>query len=57
MKHYVYVLAYMCDGIVAFKHAFIEATDDDHAYTLGHRAIPVPDKSGLNDYVVQLPRT
>lgn len=54
-KKYVYVIAEMIDGMVSFRHAFIEATDDDDAYDVGHRTVRQPTGEGLNDYVIELP--
>lgn len=64
LKRYVFVMAYVpYNESTSFAHAFVSATDDDHAYDLGwkewqkmkpslieqHGSIQL-----LNDYVINL---
>jgi len=52
---YVVVLRYPTDGEVGFKHAWVEAADEQDAYDAGFKAVWIaPEEGRVNDYVVPL---
>jgi hypothetical protein len=59
-KKWIYVRAYFAskldleDGLISFKHIFVESACDEDAYCAGHAKMKSPKKF-LNDYVVELP--
>lgn len=55
LKRYVYIICEKVDGMPSFRHAFIKATDEDHAYTVGSRTVRQPSGNGINDYVIEIP--
>lgn len=55
MKRYAYIICEMIDEMPSFRHAFIEADDEEQAYDVGHRTVRQPKGNGLNDYVFELP--
>lgn len=60
MKRYLYVMALSFgEGEpIGFKHAFVDALDEDEAYRLGFDAIEGRStrNQNMNDYVVEVPR-
>jgi hypothetical protein len=54
LKPYVYIICELVDGYPSFRHAFIDAANDDDAYFVGGRALEQPHGNGLNDYVIDL---
>lgn len=51
---YVYVICERVDGLPSFRHAFIKAYDEEHAYEVGRATVRQPTGEGLNDYVIEL---
>lgn len=54
-KTWAYVICERVDGLPSFRHAFVEAEDEEGAYTAGHRDVRQPDGNGINDYAFELP--